>query len=217
VGHGRSDGERAVIASWDHYVEDARRLAVRARERHPGVPVIVVGHSAGAVAAYLLAVRHPELASALVLSAGPLRPLGWALEVVDGDATDTEDGDPTTVLSTHPEYVHALLHDPLTYKGGFRPETLLALSRTWPEIDAALVEGRPDVPVLLVHGDADQVVPLADSRHVASTLPYATLATFPGDLHDVVNEHDRDTVHDTIAAFLLGVSAGARVGHGAAA
>jgi alpha-beta hydrolase superfamily lysophospholipase len=136
---------------------------------------------------------------------------------VDGDATDTEDGDPTTVLSTHPEYVHALLHDPLTYKGGFRPETLLALSRTWPEIDAALVEGRPDVPVLLVHGDADQVVPLADSRHVASTLPYATLATFPGDLHDVVNEHDRDTVHDTIAAFLLGVSAGARVGHGAAA
>ncbi|HXV92189.1 MAG TPA: alpha/beta hydrolase, partial [Pseudonocardia sp.] len=27
VGHGRSDGERAVIASWDHYVDDARVLA----------------------------------------------------------------------------------------------------------------------------------------------------------------------------------------------
>jgi acylglycerol lipase len=217
VGHGHSDGERAVIASWDHYVEDARRLAVRARERHPGVPMIVLGHSAGAVAAYLLAVRHPELASALVLSAGPLRPVGWAQDVLDGDLVETEDVDPTTVLSTHPEYVHALLHDPLTYKGGFRPETLLALGRTWPEIDATLAEGRPEVPVLLVHGDADQVVPLADSRHVASALPHATLATFRGDLHDVVNEHDRDAVHDTIAAFLLGVSAGGRVDHAAAA
>ena len=217
VGHGRSDGERAVIASWDHYVEDARRLAARARERHPGVPSIVVGHSAGAVAAYLLAVRHPELASALVLSAGPLRPVGWTQDVLAGDPTETEDVEPTTVLSTHPEYVHALLHDPLTYKGGFRPETLLALSRTWPEIEAALAEGRPEVPVLLVHGDADQVVPLADSRHVASALPHATLATFPGDLHDVVNEHDRDTVHDTIAAFLLGVSAGGRADQVAAA
>jgi alpha-beta hydrolase superfamily lysophospholipase len=210
VGHGRSDGERAVIASWDHYVEDARRLAVRVRERHPGVPLIVVGHSAGAVAAYLLAARYPELASALVLSAGPLRPVGWTQDVLTGDPTEIEDLDPTTVLSTHPEYVHALLHDPLTYKGGFRPETLLALSRTWPEIDATLAEGRPAVPVLLVHGDTDQVVPLADSRHVASALPHATLATFRGDLHDVVNEHDRDTVHDTIAAFLLGVSAASR-------
>jgi acylglycerol lipase len=210
VGHGRSDGERAVIASWDHYVEDARRLALRARERHPAVPMTVLGHSGGAVTAYLLAVRHAELASALVLSAGPLRPVGWAQDVIDGDATETEDMEPTTVLSTHPEYVHALLHDPLTYKGGFRPETVLALSRTWPEIDTALAEGRPDVPALLVHGDADQVVPLADSRHVAAALPHATLATFPGDLHDVVNEHDRDTVHDTIAAFLLGVSAGGR-------
>jgi hypothetical protein len=25
---------------------------------------------------------------------------------------------------------------------------------------------------------------------------------FPGDLHDVLNEHDRDSVHDAVAVFV---------------
>jgi acylglycerol lipase len=207
VGHGRSDGERGVIASWDYYVEDAHRLAALAQAQHPGVPVIVMGHSGGSAAAYLLALRHPHLASALVLSAGPLRPLPWVHEMLAAGEAETEDLNPTALLSTHPDYVHALLHDPLTYRGGFRRESLLAITDIWPEIAAGLAAGRPDIPVLLVHGEADPVVPLADSRHIAAALPNATLVTFPGDLHDVLNEHDRDTVHNTIAAFLLNASA----------
>ncbi len=50
-------------------------------------------------------------------------------------------------------------------------------------------------------------MPLADSQHIAAALPNAALVTFPGDLHDVLNEHDRDTVHNTIAAFLLNATA----------
>jgi acylglycerol lipase len=210
VGHGRSDGERGVIASWDYYVEDARRLVALAQEQHPGVPLVVMGHSGGSVAAYLLALRHPVIASALVLSAGPLQPLPWAYEILTSGEAETEDLDPTALLSTHPEYVNALLHDPLTYKGGFRRESVLAVTKVWPEVAAGLAAGRPDVPVLLVHGEADPVVPLADSQHVAAALPQATLVTFPGDLHDVLNEHDRDTVHDTVAAFLLGASTAGR-------
>ncbi len=143
VGHGRSDGERGVIASWDYYVEDAHRLAALAQDQHPGVPVVVMGHSGGSAAAYLLALRHPQLASALVLSAGPLRPLPWVLEALAADAAETEDLDPTALLSTHPDYVHALLHDPLTYKGGFRRESLLAITAIWPEIAAGLAAGSP--------------------------------------------------------------------------
>lgn len=210
VGHGRSDGERGVIASWDYYVADAHRLVTLAQDQHPGVPVVVMGHSGGSAAAYLLALRHPQLASALVLSAGPLRPLPWVYEMLAAGEAETEDLDPTALLSTHSNYVHALLHDPLTYKGGFRRESLQAITEIWPEIAAGLGAGQPDIPVLLVHGEADQVVPLADSQHVAAALPNATLVTFPDDLHDVLNEHDRDTVHNTIAAFLLHTTTGQR-------
>jgi acylglycerol lipase len=76
------------------------------------------------------------------------------------------------------------------------------LTLVWPEIAAGLAEGRPDVPVLFVHGEEDPVVPVADARANAAALPQARLATFPGDLHDVLNEHDRDVVHETVAAFV---------------
>jgi acylglycerol lipase len=198
VGHGRSDGERALIASWDHFVDDARQLVNLAVDRHPGRPVVIVAHSGGGVAAYLLALRSPGIAQALVLSGSPLRALDW----VDAADDDDIDVDPSEMFSTHPEYVHALLHDPLTWHGGFRPETVRALAATWPEIAAGLAAGEPDVPVLFVHGEEDPVVPIEDARANAAALPQARLVSFPGDLHDVLNEHDRDIVHESVAAFV---------------
>jgi acylglycerol lipase len=206
VGHGRSDGERAVIASWGEFVDHARRLVEIVRAQHSDVPVVVIGHSGGGLAAMLLALRSPEIVDALVLSAPPLLAQEWIEAEIAGGAAETEAGDPCEWLSTHPDYVHALLHDQLTWKGGFRRETILAVKAVWPEVAAGLAEDRPDLPVLLVHGEADQVVPVDDARAVARALPDARLRTFPGDLHDVLNEHDRDAVHEVVAAFVAVVA-----------
>jgi alpha-beta hydrolase superfamily lysophospholipase len=207
VGHGRSDGDRGLIESWDHVVEDARTLLAIATAEHPGVPVTVVGHSAGALAAFLFGVRHPDECDALVMSGGPLRPLGWAIDQIAGIVEVREDLDPTGLLSTHPDYVHALMHDPLVYPGGFRTEMLEALAATWPEVDRALAAGLPGMPALLLNGEADPVVPVEVTREVAARLPGALLRTFPGDLHDILNEHDRDDVHDVVAEFVGRVAA----------
>jgi acylglycerol lipase len=212
VGHGRSDGERALIESWDHLVDDGRTLAVLAREQHPGVPVVLVGHSGGGLAVTLLALRSPEIARALVVSGAPVLPLEWMEEVARSDVAETEAGDPTEFLSTHPDYVDALLNDPLTWKGGFKRETVTAVVATWPEVTAGLDAGRPDAPVLLVHGGADPVVPLEVAQEVQRRLPQAQLRVFPGDLHDVLNEHDRDAVHDAVAEFIGSVVAVQRTG-----
>ena len=58
------------------------------------------------------------------------------------------------------------------------------------------------MPVLFVHGEEDPVVPVADARANAAALPRAHLVPFPGDLHDVLNEHDRDVVHESVADFV---------------
>jgi acylglycerol lipase len=208
VGHGRSDGERGVIASFDHYADDARRLVALARGEHPDVPLVLAGHSAGALAAALVALRSPEAVDALVLSGGPLLAQGWVDAELALGRPETDAGDPTEFLSTHPDYVHALAHDPLTWKGGFRRELLVALVAVWPEVAAALAAGRPAHPALVVHGEADPIVPVADARAVAAALPRSVLATFPGDLHDVLNEHDRAAVHEVVAAFVDRVAAG---------
>ncbi|MET0765896.1 MAG: alpha/beta hydrolase [Blastococcus sp.] len=96
----------------------------------------------------------------------------------------------------------ALLHGPLTWHGGFRPETLHALTLFWPEIAAGLAEGLPAVPTFFVHGEEDPVVPLADARANVASLPQARWSTFPGGPHDVLNEHDCDIVHETVAEFV---------------
>jgi acylglycerol lipase len=210
VGHGRSDGERAVIPSWGEFADDARRLVHLVRAQHRQVPLVVIGHSGGALAAMLLALRSPQILDALVLSGAPLLAQEWIDAELATGAAETEVGDPTEWMSTHPQYVHALLHDPLTWKGGFRRETLLAVTAVWPEVAAGLAEARPALPVLLVHGGADPIVPVIDAHAVAQTLPHATLRVFPGDLHDVLNEHDRDAVHDVVATFLGTVVAGRR-------
>jgi alpha-beta hydrolase superfamily lysophospholipase len=202
VGHGRSDGERALIESWDDFVDDARRLVDIARDRHPAVPLTVIGHSGGALAAALLAVRSPEMIDAVVLSGAPLHPQDWVHDWLALGETETDPADPTEIMSTHPDYVHALNHDPLTWKGGFRRETLLALTATWPEIGEGLAVGRPDVPVLIVHGGSDPIVPVEHAHLTAAQLPNARIRVFPDDLHDVLNEHDRDTVHEAVAAFV---------------
>ena len=202
VGHGRSDGERAVL-DWDVWVADARQLANIAADRHPGRPVVLIGHSGGGLAAYLLALRSPGIADGVVLSGAPLRRQEWidAMLASTGE-TEPEGVDPSEAFSTHPEYVHALMHDPLTWHGGFRRETLQAITRVWPEAAEGLTAGLPELPILFVHGEADPIVPVAHPWLSAGQLPNARVVTFPGDLHDVLNEHDRGAVHDVVAAFV---------------
>jgi pimeloyl-ACP methyl ester carboxylesterase len=129
--------------------------------------------------------------------------VAWVAEALAAEAAaEPADVDPTEIFSSHPGYVHALLHDPLTWHGGFRHETLRAVAATWPEVRAGLDAGLPELPVLFVHGEADPVVPLAHGRANAAQLPGASIVTFPGDLHDVLNECDRAQVHDAVASFL---------------
>jgi hypothetical protein len=55
---------------------------------------------------------------------------------------------------------------------------------------------RIDRPILLLHGDADRIIPIAHSRRLAAAAPEGTLIEFPGgdhntlrDSHPVVEEH----------------------------
>jgi acylglycerol lipase len=202
IGHGLSDGERDLLASWTDYVDDARILANLARAQHPERPLVLMGHSGGALAALLLAQRSPQLIDALVVSAPPARPIPWVLAEFEGGGEDVESPDPSEMFSTHPEYVDALRHDPLVYRGPLPRQTVEALIGTWPEVAAAVAEGRPSMPTLFLHGESDPMVPVDDSRAIVAQLPRATLHTFPGDLHDILNEHDREAVHEVVAEFV---------------
>src|SRR5262249_40716395 len=50
-GRGHSDGERFYVEKFNDYVNDAEALVSHVKEREPGLPVFMLGHSAGGVIA----------------------------------------------------------------------------------------------------------------------------------------------------------------------
>src|ERR1700722_12242846 len=62
-GRGKSDGERFYVQNFADYVSDVAAIMKTARSREPGLPVFLLGHSAGGVVACLYTLEHqPELA-----------------------------------------------------------------------------------------------------------------------------------------------------------
>lgn len=59
------------------------------------------------------------------------------------------------------------------------------------------------LPVLLLHGVKDPVVPVAHVRDWAARLKQARLAEFAGARHDILNETVHREVAATIAEFVL--------------
>jgi non-heme chloroperoxidase len=59
-----------------------------------------------------------------------------------------------------------------------------------------------DVPILIVHGDDDQIVPIGVSALVASTIiKNATLKVYPGAPHGLTSTH-KDQLNTDLLAFL---------------
>jgi alpha-beta hydrolase superfamily lysophospholipase len=196
IGHGLTEGERAVIGSVDDLVENGRRLTALAEAAAPGAPVWLAGHSLGSAAAAVSAVRDPGRYAGLILSGAPLSPLDWVLGLGEDDGgLDLDPAD----LSSDPFYLDELAHDPLAFTSAAGARSITAvLTQAWAEIEAKLAQ--VPLPVLLVHGELDPVVPAAQARDWAGRLKRARLAEFAGARHDILNE----TVHREVAAAIIG-------------
>ena len=201
LGHGRSEGERAHVDDGEDFSTDLHRVAERAREAHPGLPVVLVGHSMGGLIATRYAQRHPGELDALVLSSPAIGGAPQLEMLLTLDPIPEVPIDPA-VLSRDPAVGEAYANDPLVYHGGFRRSTLQALVTAV----QAVAEG-PDlgnVPTLWIHGEDDQLVPLAATRDAIEHVRGSdfTERVYSGGRHELFNETNKDEVLDEVAAFL---------------
>jgi alpha-beta hydrolase superfamily lysophospholipase len=203
IGHGLSDGDRAVIRSVDDLVENGRRLTALAEAAEPGSPLVLAGHSLGGVAAAVSAVRGAANYDGVILSGTPLSPLEWVIalrEEGDGDlALDPSD------LSSDPFYLDELENDPLAFTSAAGAQTLLdVLPPAWAELEQGL--GDVALPVLFVHGGADPIAPVSDARAWSARIPNGRIAEFVEAHHDVLNESAHREVAAAITQFVLEIA-----------
>lgn len=211
AGHGHRGGRRADIGRMSRVVKDLAGVVRLARDNAPGVPVVLFGHSLGGLIALRCALELEGELDGLVLSAPALDPgeaaprgrllLGRLLaRLAPGVGMLTL---PADAISRDPDIVAAYECDPLVYRGSIPVRTLVEMLDTMRELrDAA---PRLEVPVLIQHGTADRLVPLAAVQAIYQRVGQParrTLITYPGLYHEIYNEPERSRVVADLLAWL---------------
>ncbi len=199
-GHGHTGGRRAYIASFDEFLDDIEDHLSQLRAA--GRPVVLCGHSMGGLAAATYAVSGRPAPDFLVLSApalgaslpAPMRALPGLLSPVMGRTRLPATFD-STVLSRDPAVGAAYDADPL-----IDPRTTVALVAAVLETMVATA-GRLDqlsVPTLVMHGTADELVPVAATEPLEG-LPGVERFVYPEMMHEIFNEVGwRDVLGDLV-------------------
>ncbi|MEV0622467.1 lysophospholipase [Nonomuraea sp. NPDC050404] len=201
MGHGRSEGDRVLVTDFEDVVTDVHTMAEQAAAGHPGVPVVLIGHSMGGMIAARYAQRYGSELAALVLS-GPV--IGeWAVvpQLLAFEEPPEVPIDPDT-LSRDPSVGAAYADDPLVWHGAFKRPTLEAFATALDTIAKGGTFGA--LPTLWVHGDDDQLVPLPGSRGGIEAVRGGDLTEriYPGARHEVFNETNKDEVLDDVTSFI---------------
>lgn len=212
-GHGRSEGQRGDIPSWEQLrdaIVPAMFTATRGLDEQPAdLPVILMGHSMGGVIALDHALAHPRLLYGLVLSAPALQPPvppWWklALARVAARVTPTA-GFPNGLdpegLSRDPEVVRAYREDPLVHDR-ISPRTYFAFLAAARRCARELRGLR--VPTLTIQGMADTMVDPKGSLAASGVAPHGMmrLMTLSGVRHESFNDLGRETLVRDLVAWL---------------
>jgi alpha-beta hydrolase superfamily lysophospholipase len=200
AGHGRSEGDRALVEDFSTIEEDLHAVIERAREQHPELPMVLIGHSMGGLIALAYAQRHPDELDALVLS-GPAVAINPALApLLEMDEIPDIPIDPA-ILSRDPEVGRRYAEDELVYHGPFKKPTLIAMASAAQSIQRS--PGLGELPVLWMHGELDQLVPLDAVRPVVEGVGgRLEVHVYPGAQHEIFNEVNKDEVLEHLTAFL---------------
>lgn len=207
MGHGRSAGERVLIEDFEEVVTDLHTVAGRVQEAHPGLPVVVIGHSMGGLIAARYAQRYGDTLAALVLSAPVIGE--WELP---GRLLALEEIPDTPIspaaLSRDPAVGAAYAADPLVWHGPMKRPTVEAFARTLATVATSGDVG--PLPLLWLHGDDDRLVPLPGSRVGVRVLSGARLTerVYRGARHEVFNETCKAEAFGHLTRFLDDVLAG---------
>jgi alpha-beta hydrolase superfamily lysophospholipase len=207
-GRGKSDGERFYVESFADYESDAGGLVALAKAEHPGLPVYLLGHSAGGVVACTYALDHqdqlaglicesfafqvpaPDFAIAALKGLSHLAPHAHVLKLANKD------------FSRDPAVVAAMDADPLIANETQPTRTVAEMARA----DDRLKQGFADItlPLLILHGTEDKATRPSGSQFFYEHAGASdnTLKLYDGHVHDLLNDIGKQQVMADILGWI---------------
>ncbi|HZZ89474.1 MAG TPA: alpha/beta hydrolase [Caulobacteraceae bacterium] len=186
-------------------VDDMAVLARLVREREPSLPLVLFGHSMGAMFSQAWLPEHSELIDALVLS-GTAGPAPIRAESINARFEPART--PYDWLSRDAAEVDRYIADPFCGIR-FTPDSQASfMTLRERKLDAGtLARVRKGLPVYIFVGDADPInddlkrlTPLVDVYEAAGLA--VTLKVYPGGRHEMLNETNRAEVVADLMAWL---------------
>jgi alpha-beta hydrolase superfamily lysophospholipase len=207
-GRGRSEGDRFYVDDIADYVADLAELIRIAKLRHPGLPVFLLGHSAGGVVSctytldnqaelaglicesFAFRVPAPKFALAIIKGLSSIAPKLPVLKLKNED------------FSRDPMAVKVLNSDPLIAKEVQPAKTVAALVRA----DERMEREFPTItiPVFIMHGTADKATVPSGSQFFFDTVGSKdkTLKLYEGHFHDLLNDIGKESVIADMKAWI---------------
>jgi len=205
IGHGKSEGKRVYVESFDDYTNTLKVYFDKIQRWQPGKPIFLVGHSMGGLISAMYLLDHQAELAGAVLS-GPavkipsnVNPatifVGKILSAVlptFGLLALSADG-----VSRDPAVVQAYVSDPLVYRG--KMTARLAAEMLQAMQTASGQAARITLPIMIVQGSADRLVDPACARMLYDAVSSVDkeIKIYDGFYHEVFNEPEHDKVlHD---------------------
>ena len=209
-GRGQSDGERFYVGKFADYVDDASAVVTLAKSREPGLPVFLLGHSAGGVVACMYALDYPGELTGLISEsfANEIPAPDFALAVFKGLSHVAPHAHilhlKNEIFTRDPKAVQVMDADPLIAHETQPTNTLAEMVRA----DERLKREFPSMtlPVLILHGTADQATKPSGSQRFYDTVGSQdkTLKLYDGHFHDLLNDLDKEVVMADIKSWIIG-------------
>ncbi len=208
-GRGKSDGERFYVQKFADYVNDVGALISLAKSRKPGLPLFLLGHSAGGVASCLYALEHQSELSGLICEsfAYQLPAPSFALAVLQGLSHVAPHAHVLRLknedFSRDKAVVKLMDEDPLIAHETQPTQTLAELVRA----DERLKSGVPSMslPLLILHGTGDKAAKSSGSQFFYDTAASSdkTLKLYDGHFHDLLNDVGKESVMTEIESWII--------------
>ena len=207
-GRGRSEGERYYVEKMEDYTEDVATLVRTAKSENPGLPVFLLGHSAGGVVSCIYTLDHQSEIDGLVCEsfAYDLPVPGFVLTLLKGFDYIAPHVHVYTLknenFSRDRLVVEAMNNDPLI-KGESEPtqtaRVMIDASRRLHE-EFHLI----NLPVFILHGTDDQATNPSGSQFFYDNAGSTdkTLKLYGGHYHDLLNDVGKENVMADITGWI---------------